>query len=481
MGSTTQEATNIINEVEDNRDLFNTRNNGPLWDYVRIALWEKIREVKESKNNPDSTGEYKTDFSNIIKNTIFGCIKNNPIKSSSQNIDILFHGFSRRVDRGDGFKWCVHCDPLIESIDHSWVFIENPNLHMRYQSSGRLHDTPAKTPQVDYTDFFTLVVPAVEKMGLGNQIQNYFGENLSQQYYDAADQIADDLGVEIDTENLIRLCSLRRNIEKYFYKKILDRSDPEIVIAVNRGQKLALIESCNDLSIPTVLLQQGAIYDSHISFSYDLETNIATFPDYLFTFGEFWEKMIDIPIEDKNIRTVGWPYLEKQVERYDHISTENTILILSQPHIGKLMSDFAVELARKLDNYNVIFKPHPNVGQLARKKYPELEDSPASIIHDQSLHQLFAKSEIQVGYSSTAIFEGIRFGLKTYIVEGSNTGHIDRLLETDSIIGVKDPNQVHQHLSNLNEIHSSSTPTEQFFYKNPMSNIDRELKQIMSS
>ena len=481
MSSTTQEATNIINEVEDNRDLFNTRNNGSLWDYVRIALWEKVREIKDNKNNQDSTRESNTNFSNIIKNTIVGSIKNNPIKRRSGKVDILFHGFSRRVDREDGLKWCVHCDPLIESIDHSWVFVENPNLHMRYRSSGRLHDTPAKTPQVDYTDFFTLIVPAVEKMGLGNQIQNYIGGDLPESIYDAADEITDNLDVEIDIEKLINLCSLKKNIEKYFYKKILERSEPKIVIAVNRGQKLALIETCNDLNIPTVLLQQGAIYDSHISFSYDLETNIPTFPDYLFTFGEFWENMMDIPIGKENVRTVGWPYLEQQVERYNHISTENTILVLSQPHVGEIMSNFAVELAHKFDNYNVVFKPHPNIGELARKKYPELEDSPASIIHDQSLHQLFAKSKIQVGYSSTAIFEGIRFGLKTYIVEGSNTEHIDRLLDTDSIIGVKDPNQVHHHLSNLNEIHSNSIPTEQFFYKNPIFNINRELKQIMSS
>lgn len=475
-----KEVTKAINEIESELDLFGVNNNCALWDYIRMNIWYDLKESKSSVTTSSNTQikdtkESDTNYSRISHDTFCNFIKYNPLSINSK--DVLFHGFARRTVRDDGKKWCPYCDPIVEELDLSWGFLENPRLSPAHRESGELHDKPTQTSGIKYTDYFTLSKPLLNKLNVPEGVFELFIDNVDDRIYTAINQLYTMFDSNLNIENTVSLFALSRKIEKYMYKKILDRVKPSVVIAVNRGQKLALIEASNELNIPTILLQQGTIYNSHIGFSYPENANVRTFPDYLFTWGEFWNDLVELPISDDNIRTVGWPFFEIEKSKYQSSTEKNIILIISQPQIGGQLADYALDLARKQEDYSIIFKPHPNIGDLATNVYPQLSESPVSVIHDEPLYKLFSEARVQVGYSSTAIFEGLGFGLDTYIVEGSDKDHVKKLLNKREVTSVSSSDEICAGIKEKNH-NKASINTELFFKQNSLPNTKKELINI---
>jgi hypothetical protein len=67
-----------------------------------------------------------------------------------------------------------------------------------------------------------------------------------------------------------------------------------------------------------------------------------------------------------------------------------------------------------------------------RQDYPWLEGSAIHIVQDdgQPLYQLFAESKVQVGVYSTAIYEGIGFGLQTILIRLPGIEYMDELIKS---------------------------------------------------
>lgn len=468
----TKKITRKINDIEKRDDLFEDI---PIWDYIRFELWSRLRRNDDDGNSGEEVNRHYTAvLRNTLKNTIF----HNPLVLGSN--DILFHGFSRRTTREDGLNWCLHCDPIIEAIDTSWCLLEDPNLYLSYQKSGVLHDTPARTPDIRYTDFFKLITPALRKLDIAESVADTFCLEPPTRIYDAINEISADFNTVIDEEKLTKSLLLSRKVEKLFYKKILARVEPSVVITVNRGQKLSLLESCNDLNIPTIDLQQGAIYGSHIGYSYSIKEPVPTMADYIFTFGEFWNELLNVPVPEKNIIPVGWPYFEQGLRNTSASTIRDTILILSQPNIGDTLADFAISLSEITSDYHVIFKPHPNTSALVFDKYPQLKDSTVSIAQDQSLYDLFSRSDVQIGRTSTALFEGVGFGLETYIVQGQNFDHTTKLLDLGFAKEVSEPVEAHEYIAK-NKFCEETSSIEKIFRPNSLQNITEEIESIIDS
>jgi len=432
-----------IRSVESEMNLFEQKPHSAQWDYVRFKLWQRLRNV--SQPSVHTNDKIPSEDGTKIKHRqlVSSIMKNIAIDSPwlLDKKEILFHGFSRRSLQNDGFYWCIHTDPIINELRSSYILLENPRLSKSNLQTGKLHNTPAKTDNIYYTDLFTLIETSAKKLGL---IQNITQINdISMHLYRASVDISKEFSPDIDVKKIIKSVMLRRTIETKIYRHILKQVEPSIVVIVNRGQKLALIEACDMLNIPTVLLQQGAVYRSHVGFSYPENISVPTFPDYIFTFGQFWNELIDVPIPDDHVIPVGWPYLEKEVEKREtKIKTQHEkriIIVLSQPHIGDRMAKLAVYAAKCLENYKIIFKPHPNVGVLASEIYPQLVNSEVTIVTDESLYDLFSTASIQIGYSSTALFEGIEFGLRTFVLSGSDAEHVDKLCELSNVVSVGNP------------------------------------------
>jgi hypothetical protein len=188
------------------------------------------------------------------------------------------------------------------------------------------------------------------------------------------------------------------------------------------------VEASHSVSIPVVELQHGVMDQQHLGYNFPPEVTVRQFPDYLLIWGEYWRDSMSPPLPADRIFTVGYPWLEQNLNRLDNNQRTDQIVFISQPHIGEELSKFAIECAndRRITD-DIIYKLHPKELDGWKTRYPWLYESRMPVVGNQSssLYELFAQSRAQVGVASTAIYEGLCFDLDTYIY---NIDGADRLM-----------------------------------------------------
>jgi len=155
-----------------------------------------------------------------------------------------------------------------------------------------------------------------------------------------------------------------------------------------------------------------------------------TFPDYFFSFGEYWKQEAQFPIEKKNIYNIGYPYLEESLKCHDKNKTD-TLVFISEGPIGEKLSKFAMRFKNNApNNIQIIYKLHPGEYDRWRKAYPWLVGSDIEVLDSDipSLYAILAQSKWIVGVSSTAIYEGLAFGCQTYLVNLPGVEYMDKLI-----------------------------------------------------
>lgn len=275
-------------------------------------------------------------------------------------------------------------------------------------------------------------------------------------------------------------------VKRKEFGKILDHIHPKVILEVVGYNMDCMI--INELAaarhIPTIELQHGATGAAHIAYNYYAGTRVEQFPQYYFAFSQFWIDSALYPLPPERLREIGFPYLEeraKAVKSRVNKAFPHQIIFISQPKIGEMMSEMAVKLNELIDKeqYRIIYKLHPGEFERWRERYSKLAASDIEVIDNNvvDLYELFAASEYQIGgYGSTATFEGLEFGLKTYIMkEGAYPMLVD-LCEK----GIARFFDTAQDLYRLITSDSGNLSQGYHFWKeNALENMKREIDSIM--
>lgn len=391
---------------ETKQQLFDvTIQNVPIWEWVRNIIAKRIW-VKQGGNEEQSTIE--KNVGNYIRGGIqltSNLLRKNPFLSDPA--DLLVVGLSRRKLTENEIWTDIYCDPVLEYCDFEYLYLEKPrNLSHRY---------PTKTQNIRYLDIVELL-PKLTKL------LPYSSISLSNEEIETIDKINSEIqryfDVDIDVYNIIMRVLRHRKVKMPLYKNILQKIDPNLVLIVKHTNKRCLIEICKEAKIPVVELQHGSITRTHFAYSFPDGVKIETFPDYLLTFGNFWNASANYPIEKGRIHAVGYPYLQQESNKYSHIESKKQIIFISQGTIGDDLSKFAVKISQHSDiDYNIIYKLHPEEYDRWRDKLPWLIGADINVIDNTKtpLYKLFAESSVQIGVYSTALFEGLAFDLETYV------------------------------------------------------------------
>ena len=111
---------------------------------------------------------------------------------------------------------------------------------------------------------------------------------------------------------------------------------------------------------------------------------------------------------------------------------------------------------------------HPGEYETWRSNYPELVKADKSdnfTVVDNGktpLYQFFAESSYQIGAFSTAIYEGLMFNCKTFIVDVPGVEYLNDLIERNYVCKVKDSKELVDNL----EIFDPNEYDKDFFFKN---------------
>lgn len=443
MNDLTNEFLNF--EVENN--LFNIEiQNLKFWSLTREYIYFDI--IKQNKN----TGKAHSDFDNQSRlkkiKGILSFLVNTITRSKLifRKKDVVVINHSRRVFDGKYYN-CLYTDLLLKNIDVSYYVYEIANF-------GE-HRQPVSTKNLIYSDYFDLKFYIQYYINRITHI-NRLTYNETEYLKKLVSKLNSRFNAEINTIELINRIEksiLMHSILIKQYTSILKRINPRLIIEVNgyERRRKAINYAAKTLNIPTIELQHGTMGKYHIAYNFAKQMDLSTFPDYIFTFGQYWKDNTRLPINNNKVKVVGWPYFEKKVNAYKD-KDENTkpdkktILFISQGTVGKELSQIAVKLSKKVDNekYVILFKLHP--GEYARWKneYPWLIGADLEVVdHNQyDMHYYFTKSDIQIGVYSTALFEGLGYGLKTYILKLYGYQFMEQLYNNKIAHLVTDENEI---------------------------------------
>jgi hypothetical protein len=153
---------------------------------------------------------------------------------------------------------------------------------------------------------------------------------------------------------------------------------------------------------------------------------------------------------------------------------QQQILFISQGVIGKYLSKLAYETASNINesqNYNFIYKLHPGEYGTWRENYDyltkavdEFENFTVIDKSEPPLYELFAESHCQIGAFSTAIYEGLAFNCKTFIIDVPGVEYLDDLIDKDIVKKVKNSEELINYINNENI--SIQEYDKDYFFKN---------------
>ncbi len=472
----TQEFVNL--EIEANL-LNGTTTISKIWERIRFAVHQEI-SIKigiDERSKPAPFIKKDSFITSKLKSTKI-CKKLSPyFKLFSRNPyfilkkpDIVLFGHARRKKNNDGLYEDIYTDRLISSItNYKTLSIEFP-----YYGS---HMIPELTPNLYYSDFANSIYFLKTK---SNKLKlNYLDDDLNK-IKETENKILEIFGINIDLKQIFDKAYKKMLIYPDIYRKLLKYLKPKIVIILVSYGKEDLIEAAKSLNIPTIEIQHGVLNNMHMGYCFPPPLVKSTFPDYFFSFGEYWNKASLFPIPDNKIFTFGYPYLTEQINTIDR-KKSNIILFLSQPNSSISLTDYAIKIADKyLNNYKIIFKLHPNQYRTWQNDLPKLnEASDKGLIKvidtdTPTLYQLQAEAIFQIGVNSTALFEGLALKCRTIILKVPGYEYMETLAE-NNIVRIND----HDDL-NLENVPEPPDDDNYFFDKNWRNNFSTALESIIN-
>lgn len=395
--------------------------------------------------------------------------------------DVLILNAERRVWSGDCYE-CIYTDRIAAEYPDS-IVLERPYFQKHFR--------PVKTENLVYTDLIEIktMLHWYCRQFLHKKQVAGIRKTLRDKICMPIEEICRAYHIEYNIESILdkMVCGYYvYQTKRKEFDRILDRVNPHIILEVVGYNIDCMImnELAANRHIPTVELQHGAAGKTHVAYNYYPGTQVKQFPQYFFAFSGFWLGMARFPLTLDRLKEVGFPHLcerageakKKTPKRYPY-----QIIFISQPKIGEMMSEIAVELNELIDDaqYRIVYKLHPGEYERWKERYVKLASSGIEVIDNNKvdLYELFAASTYQIGgYGSTATFEGLEFNLRTYIMREGAYPSVAELCEK----GIAKFFDSAQDLYQLILSDSSVAEQENNFWKeNALENMKREIDLIM--
>jgi len=228
--------------------------------------------------------------------------------------------------------------------------------------------------------------------------------------------------VSENLSGLIKSLVAKAVAEEKIAENILKKMRPSVVgSVVAYGHAAAFHSVSKKLGIKNFELQHGAVTDNHLGYSYPPGKNIAIFPEYFLSYGDYWSDNASFPIDKSKILSVGCVDFETIREQASNKSSE-CILFVSQNVNYKEMLVYAMHLAKLLPDEMILFKLHPKLCNDVAVVGDILDNNSAPNLgiisqSEVTIGDLLIRSKCQIGVFSTAIYEGIGIGVPTVILQ----------------------------------------------------------------
>lgn len=461
------------------------------WQLIRMYLYYEITRktnvFESAQQSSLSLFDKINSFLPFLKNSI----SSNPL-SGSENVDVLIFDHPRKVIFEDEYQdiYSYFLKDTLNQYGKSFETIESPYLNQHFRNKNNI-----KENHVRFNDRI-LLGSFIHKSR--NRGKLPFTEEENQLINAVKEELEATFKIEIDLFRIMEDHILNFQYDYKKYIELLQKKNPKLVFLVVAYENKALVAACKKMNIEIIELQHGTISPYHLGYSYPENTRkfnneikeIEYFPDKILSFGDYWKNACPFPIDSENIISMGFPYFEENSKIYMKIAEDKNseeennektdyqqALFISQGVIGKYLSELAYETASNINenndsqNFKFIYKLHPGEYGTWRENYDYLTKAVNEFdnftVIDKSeppLYELFAKSYYQIGAFSTAIYEGLAFNCKTFIIDVPGVEYLDDLIDKDIVKKVKNSEELINYINNENI--SIQEYDKDYFFKN---------------
>lgn len=442
-----------ILEVEEKYDLNMEAIDGfHFWTYARYNFFLSLIKIKAGNSSPHKKNIVGKVIP-ILKMVAAMCIGSitNGLRKMPEETEVWFLSHTRRVWEEGRYK-CIYTDEIKEYFDKSISF---EGLYDK-----REHRKPPYTKDLIYSDQIVLggYIYAVINGVFLRKKHSELLKKINDKLQDPVKEIEKALLCDINLKNLVKTTAYRYYFYKFrfnnYYKLINTYKPKAIIEVVSYAMDCMIInEIARKEHIPTLELQHGASGKEHLAYNYPQGRYIEQFPEFFLAHSDYWCMQASFPIDEKHVISAGFPHLEKEILKYPRKSNEKrrNILFISQPIVGKRLSEIAIQLNRIIDaeEYQIIYKLHPSEYKTWKDEYPELQKEDILIVDEsgKNLYEYLSVCDIQVGVYSTAIYEGMAFGLETFIADTFGAECMEDLVSQDYAVLIKNGKDLYDRIT----------------------------------
>lgn len=293
------------------------------------------------------------------------------------------------------------------------IFPDNTTIIEDADSSYKWNE-PNIDDSISYVNTYLILIGKFLALILGVlNIYTNVNSTITEKYYGS---------IFSHKELVIRNCYyiVMYKLYKSFFKK---RKKTKLVI-VNTGcygaERASLIKAAHECNLLVVEPQHGVINGNHYVYNHienfvnESEEYKEYLPDYLLTFGKFWNENANINIK-KYI--VGNPFINQYMNKECNGSN---ILFISEPECFDVMLDLACKVKCQV-NDQVIFRTHPL--DCINNNHLRFFEKSGLIWHNykDNLYEDILNAKVVIGLTSTCIFEAISLNKKVFVLDNEGT------------------------------------------------------------
>lgn len=438
-------------EFEETNKLFDIKVRGfQVWAFVRFSVYFQLIEEEFKTGKPHNKQTRTSKFCNYIANSFTAFFLHNPIFFLKKK-ECIFFNHSRRFFFNNKWEEPYTDQFLLKMDKRDFYIFEAPSLEKHSKNVLVPHNRK-------YLDTINLICTVYARIFSKS---NHFKKHEYEKLKTIEKLIFSTFNFQISISEIeynFFYLKIYKKILRYIVKKI----QPKVIYQVVYYNPINMLvnQIATELGIPTVEFQHGTMGHYHIAYNIKSTEQQDWLPKKIWFFNEFWKDSIRLPIKEEDKIIYGNPYLENVKQSYARKSVKDhsikMILFISQGTIGDKLAALALDISKKLNNkiFKLIFKLHPSEYPDWRRRYPELSNSNIEVVDNNQTHlyEYFAKSDIQIGVYSTAIYEGLEFGLKTFILKAYGWQYMEELIRNHSVSLIEKSDDVLQTIiSNKND------------------------------
>lgn len=393
-----------------------------FWKILRFGLESEIQKKKLKLNEAHDSKKKRKIL--ILKKMIYNFINR---KKSDTLIFIHDRFFEDNFKYKDIYTYFL-TDSLKDSEVVYPVFCDDTYLNKDYNYS--------------FVETFGLIFTKIKTKFIKNKIE------IKKEELEKLKNIKEELeeyfsldNLEIlEIDNIQKIIRKFKNEKKYYISYFNSKNAKRIFLVSSYGRE-SLISAANFLNIEVVEIQHGGIDKYHIGYHFPNNSEVNYFPDKMYMFGRYWYENARIPLEIQNIKFWGYPYLNKQLNKYKSKIKENSeqVLFISQGTIGEQLTEIAVDFAKKNKEKKIIIRLHPGEFQRWKEdykmlfKFKDLSNIEISDNNNKNLYEYLLESKYIICVYSTVIYEALYLEKKVGILNLAGTEYIDDLFEKELV------------------------------------------------